>query len=95
MKLTLTFLITPQGRSTLGLDIPLCLALHSHNYNNKIIHQNRMSISLKVRELGGDSLFYRGACLIMDTLVNPILGEPWGGTEESIITIIVRCLVKA
>ena len=93
--LTLTLLITPQGRSTLGLDIPLCLALHSHNYNNKIIHQNRMSISLKVRELGGDSLSSRGACLIMDTLVNPTLGEPWRGTEESIITIIVRCLVKA
>ena len=52
MKLTLILLIIPQGRSTLGLDIPLCLALHSHNYNNKIIHQNRMSISLKVRELG-------------------------------------------
>ena len=68
MKWTLTLLITPQQRSTLELDIPLCLALHSHNYNNKIIHQNKMSISLKVRELGGDSHFSRGACLIIDRL---------------------------
>ena len=41
MKLTLTLLMTPQRGSTLGLDIPLCLALHSHNYNNKIIHRTR------------------------------------------------------
>ena len=68
MKLTLTLLITPQQRSTLGLDIPLCLVLHSHNYNNKIIHQNRMNISLKVRELGGDSHFSRGARLIVNRL---------------------------
>ena len=68
MKLTLTLLMIPQQRFTLGLDIPLCLALHSHNYNNKIIHQNKMSISLKVRELGGDSHFSRGACLIIDRL---------------------------
>ena len=68
MKLTLTLLMTPQRRSTLGLDIPLCLALQSHNYNNKIIHQNRMSISLKVRELGGDSRSSREACLIIDRL---------------------------
>ena len=80
MKLTLTLLITPQQRSTLGLDIPLCLVLHSHNDNNKIIHQNRMSISLKVRELGGDSLSSRGACLIINTLVNPISGNP--GEEQ-------------
>ena len=68
MKLTLTLLIIPQQRSTLGLDIPLCLVLHSHNYNNKIIHQNRMSISLKIRELGGDSHFSRGARLIVNRL---------------------------
>ena len=60
--MTLTFLITPQQRSTLGSDIPLHLALHSHNYNNKFIHQNRISISLKVRELGGDSCSSRGTC---------------------------------
>ena len=36
MKLTLTLLITPQQRSTLGLDIPLCLTLHSYNYNTKL-----------------------------------------------------------
>ena len=71
------------------------LALYSHNYNTKIIHQNRMSISLKVKELGGDSLSSRGACLIINPLVNPILREPWGGTEESIITIMIRCSVKA
>ena len=68
MKWTLTLLITPQQRFTLELDISLCLALHSHNYNNKIIHQNKMSISLKVRELGGDSHFSKGACLIIDRL---------------------------
>ena len=76
MKLTLTLLITPQQRSTLGLDIPLCLVLHSHNYNNKIIHQNRMNISLKVRELGDES-HLRGGCLIIKIQVNPILREPW------------------
>ena len=95
MKLTLTLLMTPQRGSTLGLDIPLCLALHSHNYNNKIIHQNRMSISLKVREVGDDSHFSRGAWLITDSLVNPILREPWQGAAESIITRIIRCSVKA
>ena len=68
MKLTLTLLMIPQQRSTLGLDIPLCLALHSHNYNNKIIHQKRLSISLNVRELGGDSHSSREACLIIDRL---------------------------
>ena len=68
MKLTLTLLMTPQRRPTLGLDIPLCSALHPHNYNNKIIHQNRTSISLKVRELSSDSCSSREACLIIDRL---------------------------